>query len=55
MAEEITDKGIGNGTSLLIFTGIAMSLPSTFQSAFNHYVGDINSNTLFTGLIKFGS
>lgn len=28
LGEQITEKGIGNGTSLIIFTGIASSLPS---------------------------
>lgn len=53
MAEEITEKGIGNGTSLIIFTGIAMQLPATFRIAFSYLVGDLNSAGLFTGIIKF--
>ncbi len=28
LGEQITDRGIGNGTSLIIFTGIAASIPS---------------------------
>ncbi|MCS6837767.1 MAG: preprotein translocase subunit SecY [Bdellovibrionaceae bacterium] len=32
LGEQITEKGIGNGTSLIIFTGIASSLPqATYQ------------------------
>ena len=30
MGDQITQKGIGNGTSLLIFTGIVANLPSSF-------------------------
>lgn len=53
LGEEITAKGIGNGTSLIIFVGIAMGLPATFQMAFRHYVGDLNSPGLLNGIIKF--
>lgn len=35
MGDQITNKGIGNGISLLIFTGIVSNLPSSFISAFN--------------------
>ncbi len=38
MADQITNKGIGNGTSLLIFTGIVSNLPSSFITAFNSLV-----------------
>lgn len=52
LSEQITDKGIGNGTSLIIFSGISLSLPSQFRAAFNILVGT-NKTTLFTGLIHF--
>ena len=32
LGEEITDKGIGNGISLLIFTGIVSRGPAMIQS-----------------------
>lgn len=35
LGERITDKGIGNGISLLITAGIIASLPSAFLSEFN--------------------
>ena len=35
LGERITDKGIGNGISLLITAGIIASLPSAFVSEFN--------------------
>lgn len=38
MGDQITNKGIGNGTSLLIFTGIVSNLPTSFVSAFNSLV-----------------
>jgi preprotein translocase subunit SecY len=35
LGEQITEKGIGNGTSLIIFTGIASSLPRAVISFFD--------------------
>ncbi|WP_211246927.1 preprotein translocase subunit SecY [[Mycoplasma] collis] len=43
LGEQITEKGVGNGTSLIIFSGIATRLQSTFRAAFNHYLGDTSS------------
>lgn len=34
IGEQITDRGIGNGTSLVIFTGIAASIPSGARKLF---------------------
>lgn len=30
LGEQITSRGVGNGVSLIIFTGIVANLPSTF-------------------------
>ena len=38
MGDQITQKGLGNGTSLLIMAGIIQSLPNTFTSAFNELI-----------------
>lgn len=38
LGDQITQKGIGNGTSLLIFTGIVANLPNAFISTFNQLV-----------------
>lgn len=38
LGDQITQKGIGNGTSLLIFTGIVATLPNSFISTFNNLV-----------------
>lgn len=35
LAEQITDKGIGNGSSLIIFTGIAAAIPSGAQQLYS--------------------
>jgi preprotein translocase subunit SecY len=53
LGEQITDKGIGNGISLLIFAGIVASLPST---AF-YIIEEIqeNSSFLFEALLSIGT
>lgn len=38
--DQITDKGIGNGISMMIFAGIISSLPSQIYSAFTDFLGD---------------
>ena len=40
LGDQITDKGIGNGISVLIFEGIISSLPSQISNAFTSYLGD---------------
>ncbi|MBU4690117.1 preprotein translocase subunit SecY [Mycoplasma sp. ES3157-GEN-MYC] len=53
IAEQITDKGIGNGTSLIIFTGMAFALPNQFKQAVNYFVGTGSSSSLFVGALNF--
>lgn len=38
IADQITTKGVGNGTSLIIFAGIVSAMPNSFVSAFNAMV-----------------
>lgn len=38
IGDQITQKGVGNGTSLLIFTGIVSNLPNNFITTFNSLV-----------------
>lgn len=40
LGDQITDKGIGNGISMMIFVGIISSLPSQISSAFQKYLSD---------------
>lgn len=40
LGDQITDKGIGNGISMMIFVGIISSLPSQISSAFQNYLSD---------------
>ena len=43
LGDQITNKGLGNGVSLLIMAGIVNTLPSMFVSAFNSLVPDANN------------
>jgi preprotein translocase subunit SecY len=47
IGDQITQKGIGNGQSLLIMAGIVQSMPNIFKSAFQSLV---TSNTYTTGV-----
>ncbi|MBN4089599.1 preprotein translocase subunit SecY [Mycoplasma enhydrae] len=44
LSEQITNKGVGNGTSLIIFVGIASSLIPTFRHAFEYYMPSVKNN-----------
>ena len=50
LGEQITNKGIGNGISLLIFVGIISRLPSAITSIWNLMLGTGTFSTV--GLIK---
>lgn len=47
MGDQITNKGIGNGQSMIIMAGIILSMPGIFTGAYN---GFITSGTYATGL-----
>ena len=53
LGDQVTEKGIGNGVSLLIMAGIVNTLPNMFVSAFKSLVPDA-SNTLI-GWLSFGA
>ena len=38
MGDQITNKGLGNGQSMLIMAGIVLSMPSIFKNAFTGFV-----------------
>ena len=40
LGDQITDKGIGNGISVLIFAGIISALPAQIMDAFTNFLGD---------------
>lgn len=55
MGDQITDKGIGNGISRLIFAGIISSLPSQLTSAFKEYLSSSTVDSADPSLILEGS
>ena len=55
LGDQITIKGIGNGISMLIFTGIVANLPAQFIQTFQTMVDTSNSQSLFSGVLQFGA
>ena len=54
LGDQITQKGIGNGTSLIIMAGIIATLPQMFIDAFNGLVAfDGTAQVITLGVIKF--
>ena len=54
LGDQITTKGVGNGMSMIIFSGIIASVPMQFIAAFGLFVNDTSTvAATFTGLIKF--
>ena len=40
LADQITTKGIGNGTSMIIFAGIVADMPTTFRVVYETFIGE---------------
>ncbi|WKX02236.1 preprotein translocase subunit SecY [Candidatus Mycoplasma mahonii] len=53
LGEQITNNGVGNGTSLIIFSGIASAMPAKFRNAYLELVGSGDATSAFTGIINF--
>lgn len=53
LGEIITENGIGNGISLIIFAGIVSNLPSTISTGWNTTVASGGSGSGITNLIEF--
>lgn len=54
LGDQITQKGIGNGVSLMIMAGIISTLPTTFIASFNEFI--VFSGTtleIILGILKF--
>lgn len=51
MGDQMTQKGIGNGVSLLIMAGIISSIPTMFIETFQSLV--LNNESLFMGIVSF--
>lgn len=54
LGDQVTQKGYGNGTSLIIMAGILISLPSTMETAFTKFLPGFDStNVIISGGAKF--
>ena len=53
LGDQITQKGVGNGVSLIIMAGIVSSLPSMFTSAFANFVNTATWQKTLLGLLIF--
>ncbi len=52
LGEQITNKGVGNGTSLIIFSGIAVNLPTQFKNAYFELVKANQGQSSFVGVVN---
>ena len=53
LGDQITQKGIGNGISLIIMAGILASIPSMFIEAFEELVNFDNIQHIFLGTVSY--
>ena len=51
LGDQMTQKGVGNGISLIIMAGILSIIPKTFVDTFQALVSD--NSTLFLGILEF--
>ncbi len=49
LADQITTKGIGNGTSMIIFAGIVDDMPNTFRTVYETFLGENATSKLGMG------
>ena len=54
LGDQITNKGIGNGQSLLIMASIVLSLPAVFTGAYNVFIG-AGTYANWVGIIFFAA
>jgi len=53
LGDQITQKGIGNGISLIIMAGILATIPTMFIDAFQELVKFTSTQAIFIGLISY--
>ena len=53
LGDQISNKGIGNGLSMIIFGGIVASLPYQIFQTFEIFVVGDNAQALFSGILNF--
>ena len=51
LGDQVTQKGVGNGLSLMIMSGIVVSIPYMMSEAFKTFV--LGNDNLFIGIISF--
>ncbi len=51
LGEQITEKGIGNGVSMIIFAGIISRLPQSIKDIYDDYFVNIDSSDLWKSVI----
>lgn len=51
LGEQITEKGIGNGVSMIIFAGIISRLPESIKDIYDDYFVNIDSSDLWKSVI----
>ncbi|AND80320.1 preprotein translocase subunit SecY [Streptococcus pantholopis] len=54
LGEQITDKGFGNGISMIIFAGIISSIPNTVRTIYEDYFVNIRASELNHSFIVVG-
>ena len=51
LGEQITDKGFGNGVSMIIFAGIISSIPDTISTIYQDFFVNIRENQMVSSMI----
>lgn len=54
LGDQITDKGFGNGVSMIIFAGIIAQIPDAIKSIYNEYFVNIESDQMTNSMIYVG-
>jgi preprotein translocase subunit SecY len=52
LGDQVTQKGVGNGISLIIMAGIVSTMPKMFIDAYNTLINS-GTSTLFVGIMSF--
>lgn len=53
IGDRISQKGVGNGLSIIIFAGIVANLPAQFVQVWNILAGGTSQGELFNGILQF--
>ncbi|MGT2802398.1 protein translocase subunit secY/sec61 alpha [Streptococcus henryi] len=54
LGEQITDKGFGNGVSMIIFAGIISSIPSAISTVYQDFFVNVRSTDMLSSYIYVG-